>query len=125
MRNWGARLRTDATLRGWPAVVLENEFLRLTVLPGKGADIVEFLHKPTDTDFCHFTAAGLRTPREVRDRPFLEQYEGGWQEVFPYGGAPGAYGGRQWDQHAEVSVLPWEQPGERKHVWWSAAVAPE
>lgn len=108
MRNWGARLRTDVQLCGWSAAMLENEHLRVTLLAGKGGDVVEFLHKPTDTDFCHFTAMGLRRQDEVRGRPFLDQYEGGWQEIFPHGGAPGEYRGVWSDQHAEVSLLPWD-----------------
>lgn len=107
MRNWGARLRDDLVLRGYPALVLENPALRLTVLPGRGADVVEFLHKPTDTDFCTFSARGLRSAVESAGRPFMDLYYGGWQEVFPSGGAPCRFNGAALDQHAEVALLPW------------------
>lgn len=107
MRNWGARLREDARFAGYRALVLENAELRVTLLTERGADVVEFLHKPTDTDFCTFSHRGLRPPAESAGRPFMDVYYGGWQEVFPSGGAPCRYADVDFDQHAEVALLPW------------------
>ena len=107
MRNWGARLRQDVILLGYPALVLENPDLRVTVLTGRGGDVIEFLHKPTDTDFCTFNARGLRPAAESAGRGFMDVYYGGWQEVFPSGGAPCRFAGTPLDQHAEVALLPW------------------
>ncbi|MFI6908442.1 DUF4432 family protein [Nonomuraea sp. NPDC050394] len=96
------------------AVTLENELLRVTVLPGKGGDVVEFLHKPTDTDFVWLSPQGLRPPaahlQGAADdvAQFIDHYEGGWQEIFPSGGAPSLYRGARLAQHGEVSGLPWE-----------------
>lgn len=112
-RNWAARLR-HVTLDGMRAVVLENELLRVTVLPGKGGDVVEFLHKQTDTDFVWLSPQGLRDPRThlhgAADdvAQFIDHYEGGWQEIFPSGGAPSVYRGARLAQHGEVSGLPWD-----------------
>ncbi|PZG13781.1 DUF4432 family protein [Nonomuraea aridisoli] len=112
-RNWAARLRRG-TIGGIDAVTLENERLRVTVLPGKGGDVVEFLHKPTDTDFVWLSPQGLRDPRDHLQgapddvAPFVDHYAGGWQEVFPNGGAPSEYRGARLAQHGEVSGLPWE-----------------
>ena len=86
MRNWGARVRDGARVAGYGALVLENSALRVTLLVDRGADVVEFLHKPTDTDFCTFSKRGLRGPAESAGRPFMDIYYGGWQEVFPSGG---------------------------------------
>lgn len=111
-RNWAARLR-HLTLDGLRAVTLENERLRVTVLPDKGGDVVEFLHKPTDTDFVWLSPQGLRDPRDHRHgaaddvAQFVDHYEGGWQEVFPNGGAPSEYRGARLAQHGEVAGLPW------------------
>lgn len=113
MRNWGARLR-EVTLAGLRAFVLENERLRVTVLAGKGGDVVEFLHKPSDTDFVWWSPGGLRAPRDVAGgacddvAAFLDHYEGGWQEVLPNGGAPSVYRGARLAQHGEVAGLPWD-----------------
>ncbi|MER6574383.1 DUF4432 family protein [Nonomuraea sp. NPDC001023] len=111
-RNWAARLR-HLTLDGLRAVTLENERLRVTVLPDKGGDVVEFLHKPTDTDFVWLSPQGLRDPRDHRHgaaddvAQFVDHYQGGWQEVFPNGGAPSEYRGARLAQHGEVAGLPW------------------
>ena len=57
----GARLR-DLVERGRRVLVLENELLRVELLPDKGSDIVSFLHKQSDTDPLWHSAAGLRRP---------------------------------------------------------------
>lgn len=59
-RNWGARLH-EVTLRGVPAVVLENELLRVTVLL-HGGHVVEFNHKPRDLDLVWLTPGGCGRP---------------------------------------------------------------
>ncbi|TMR10189.1 DUF4432 family protein [Nonomuraea turkmeniaca] len=111
-RNWAARLR-HVVIDGLRAVVLENERLRVTVVPDKGGDVVEFLHKPTDTDFVWLSPQGLRNPRDHLQgaaddvAQFIDHYEGGWQEIFPSGGAPSEYRGARLAQHGEVSGLPW------------------
>lgn len=102
----GCRVLTDMTIRGYEALSLENSLLRVTVLPGKGTDIVEFLHKPTDCDFTWGTAWGLR-PKGLCDG-FILNYEGGWQEVFPNGGTPCQYNGADLEQHDEAAILPWD-----------------
>lgn len=110
MRNWGARLR-EITLAGLRAFVLENELLRVVVLAGKGGDVVEFLHKPSDMDFVWISPDGLRAPGQGACDDvavFLDGYEGGWQEVLPNGGAPSVYRGARFAQHGEVAGLPWD-----------------
>lgn len=86
-----------------PEVVLENDALRMTVLP-HGGHIVEFRHKGLDLDFT------WRSPRRGWPGPgdFFDTYPGGWQEVLPNGGAPATYRGAALDQHGEVAGLPWE-----------------
>lgn len=112
-RNWGARIR-DYTWQGMRLLVLENEMLRVGVLAGKGADIVELNYKPRDLDLVWLAPNGVRNPADsggmFRDplATFVETYPGGWQEVFPNGGAPSSHAGAQYGQHDEVFALPWE-----------------
>ncbi|CAA9550497.1 MAG: hypothetical protein AVDCRST_MAG73-2826 [uncultured Thermomicrobiales bacterium] len=112
-RNWGPRVREDLS-HGLRLVTLENERLRVGVLAGKGADVVEFNYKPRDLDFAWLTAGGVRDPRSYLSTSadplatFLDAYPGGWQEVFPNGGAPSTYLGARFGQHGEVSALPWD-----------------
>lgn len=112
-RNWRCRIH-EITLAGLRAIVLENELLRVTVLADKGGDVVEFCYKPRDLDFAWLAPRGLRDPRDVAGGAaddaalFHDQYEGGWQEIFPNGGAPSTYRGAALAQHGEVAGLPWD-----------------
>ncbi len=101
----GCRIVSGLTLKGYQGLILENRWLQIWVLPGKGSDIVQFLYKPADVDFTWSAAWGLRPRREGLS--FLDQYEGGWQEVFPNGGTLADYQGAPLDQHDEVAGLPW------------------
>lgn len=109
-RNWGARLH-DVAVRGVPAVVLENELLRVTVLL-HGGHVVEFNHKPRDLDFVWLTPGGIRKVdaggAADDEAAFFDTYPGGWQEILPNGGAPARYRGAALAQHGEVAGLPWE-----------------
>jgi hypothetical protein len=108
-RNWGARLH-EVTLRGVPAVVLENELLRVTVLL-HGGHVVEFNHKPQDLDLVWLAPGGVRPPNPggaADDAAlYFDTYPGGWQEVVPNGGAPARYRGAALAQHGEAAGLPW------------------
>ena len=112
-RNWGARI-LEYEHMGMRVVFLENEKLRVGVLVDKGTDIIEFNHKPTDTDFVWLTPGGVRNPTSYLSTApdplatFLDYYPGGWQEIFPNGGAPSSYLGASFGQHGEVSNLPWD-----------------
>ena len=117
-RNWGARVH-EVALLGLDAVVLENAALRVTVLAGKGTDIVEFAYKPLDLDFAPLSPGGIRDPRTLSGdggdpaAAFMESYPGGWQEVLPNGGAPATHAGASYGQHGEVALVPWDYAIER------------
>lgn len=112
-RNWGPRIR-DLAEFGLRLVTLENELLRVGVLAGKGADVVEFSYKPRDLDFVWLTPGGVRNPAAYASTSpdplatFLDTYPGGWQEILPNGGAPSSHLGAAFGQHGEVSNLPWD-----------------
>jgi galactose mutarotase-like enzyme len=112
-RNWGTRV-LEYQYKGMRAVFLENELLRVGVLADKGTDVFEFNYKPRDMDFVWLTAGGVRNPTSYLSTSpdplatFMDYYPGGWQEIFPNGGAPSSYLGAQFGQHGEVSNLPWD-----------------
>jgi hypothetical protein len=95
-------------------VDLENQRLRVGVLAGKGSDVVELNYKPRDLDFVWLTAGGVRNPAAFLSTSpdplatFVDTYPGGWQEIFPNGGAPASWNGASFGQHGEVSNLPWD-----------------
>jgi hypothetical protein len=111
-RNWGARVH-ETTAYGIDAVVLENRTLRVTVLAGKGTDVVELNYKPRDLDFAPLSPGGIREPRTDAGDAFMTSYPGGWQEVLPNGGAPSAHAGASYGQHGEISLSPWDHAIER------------
>ena len=112
-RNFGCRIR-EFRFHGLRCVSLENQTLRVSVVADKGADIYEFLHKPTDTEFLLRTPLGLQAlgpvlpTIQLREGNFTDFYEGGWQELFPVAGDfPAEHKGAQFGQHGEVALLPW------------------
>jgi hypothetical protein len=111
-RNWGARVH-ETSYYGIDAVVLENAKLRVTVLAGKGTDVVEFNYKPLDLDFAPISPGGVRIPRTDQGDAFMDHYPGGWQEVLPNGGVPSRHAGASYGQHGEVSLVPWDHAIER------------
>jgi galactose mutarotase-like enzyme len=101
------------TLGGHRAVSLENKILRVTVLPEKGADIAEIVHRPSGIGLLMKTPEGLRPPTGKPAADFLENYEGGWQELFPSANDSCQYRGETIPFHGEVALLPWEWSVER------------
>lgn len=112
-RNYGCRLR-EFVLSDFRAVSLENEKIRVTILIDKGTDIYEILYKPKDVDFLWKSYLGLRSMRNYQPMTpgtsgmFLDFYEGGWQELFPWGGHASEYRGVNTGLHGEVALSPWD-----------------
>jgi hypothetical protein len=92
---------------GHRAIWLENDRLRVGVLPDKGADIFELTHLPCGVQLLMQTPWGLKPPAGAPVSDFLENYEGGWQELFPNANDACEYRGRSIPFHGEVALLPW------------------
>lgn len=111
-RNYGCRLR-DFVWRDHRCVSLENEQLRVLVAADKGADILEFLHKPTDTECLWSSPAGLqraafRPATPLESGHFREYFAGGWYEMLPNGPGPCEHRGAKFGYHGEATLLPWD-----------------
>ena len=96
------------TLNGHRAITLENDLLRVTILPDKGADIAELIHKPSGVDCLAKTPWGLKPPGAAPATDFLDNYEGGWQEMFPSSNDACEVRGQAIPFHGETPLLPWE-----------------
>jgi hypothetical protein len=110
-RNHGCRLR-DFVWRGYRCITLENEIVRVLVCADKGADILEFLYKPTDTECLWSSPAGLQPQHFRPSSPletghFREYFAGGWYEMLPNGPAPCEHRGAEFGFHGEATLLPW------------------
>lgn len=111
-------------VQGWDALVLRGGLLEVTVLPDKGADIISLVHLPTGINPLLRTPWGLQPPdappRQGSDGiAFLENYEGGWQALFPSVNGPADFDGVS----AEAVSIPFH--GEVATRRWEAAVLEE
>jgi hypothetical protein len=113
-RTHSCRISDAWTFRGLKTVIMENEIIRVAVLADKGADIYEFVHKPSDTDFMWRTPWGVRDPSKWvptsgwGEGLWHDVYEGGWQTIAPTGGSPMSYMGAEIGQHNESAIMPWD-----------------
>jgi hypothetical protein len=103
----------EGTFAGWRSISIESGLLRVTVLPDKGADIVEIVELGRGVDVLFHAPWGLAPPgsppREGSDgHAFLESYAGGWQELFPSVNAPCVYRGAPVPFHGEVASRAWD-----------------
>ncbi len=94
------------------ALYLGNDLLRVGVLPEKGADIFELCFQPWGGEhpvqFLMQTPLGLKQNTTPVQTDFLENYEGGWQELFPNANDACSYKGREIPFHGEVALLAWD-----------------
>ncbi len=99
---------------GMRAVTIANRLLSATILPEKGADVYSLVYKPRATDVLWKSPWGLRRPGSAvfdaakSETAWLEQYEGGWQEIFPNGGDACTYRDVMLNFHGEASVSEWD-----------------
>lgn len=100
--------------RGVHGIALENDHVRITILPEKGADIYEWIHKRSEIDVLWKSAWGLRRPGAGIPSSFdsavtwIEWYPGGWQVLFPNGGNACDYKGVELNFHGEASTIAWD-----------------
>lgn len=101
--------------RGIDTVILENEYLRVVVLPGKGGDILELRDKRTDVNPLFEAPHNWQIPdsRYVQSvdtdtAAWMDHYPGGWQDCLPMGGNNPTAHGAEYGIHGESALLPWE-----------------
>jgi galactose mutarotase-like enzyme len=103
----------DWTYKNMQVVWMENDFVRIGILVGRGGDIFEFRFKPLDLNFMLRLNKEIHNPAEtisqMRDttNQMEDYYYGGWQEVLP-NSAAGVYRGASLGQHGEVWMIPWK-----------------
>jgi len=101
------------TYRGIDTVFLENEHLRVMVLPGKGGDVLGFRDKAADVDVLYHTDHNWQPPT---DRPVPavdataphDSYPGGWQVNLPVAGYTDEFGDAPYGLHGESALLSFE-----------------
>jgi len=100
----------EVSWQGNRLLMIENEKIKITLLPDKGCDIVDFNYKENDTSFLWRTPKGLKSldRRHVYYSDIFNQaYHGGWFEAFPNVGLNCTYKGIDFSPYDEVMYLPW------------------
>jgi len=114
---------------GMRTVILENQTLKISVIPEYGSKIFEFVYKPSDRDFLY------HNPRMEMRTPVYGQYADNWwnggiDEALPscYGGE---YKGDILPDFGELWSLPWSWEVQNDtaeevtlHLWRSTIIAP-
>ena len=114
MTDWALpRAMDDFEYRGIDTVFLENEHLRVMVLPGKGGDVLEFRDKRTDVDVLWHAEHNWQPPSErpipsVDPTMFHDHYPGGWQVNLPVAGYTEGFYDVPYGLHGESALLPFE-----------------
>jgi hypothetical protein len=99
-------LSTGWTLHGLRAVVLENRFLRLVVLPEAGAKIWQISYKPLDASLLWNHPRVLPARHAIHAR-YDDVWSGGWDELFPNDEA-GTLQGEFLPDHGELWTGSWQ-----------------
>jgi galactose mutarotase-like enzyme len=122
-------LSSDWAYRGFRALIIENEELRLTILPEYGAKIFQFILKKTDRDLLY------HNPRVEIRRPVYgvnvdDWWHGGIDECIPTGQRC-TYRGDEYPPLGEVWSMPWDCEIEKDsedevaiHLSRNAVIAP-
>lgn len=101
----GTEISFDWSYRGFQACTLENEILRVTVLPQVGAKIHQMIFKPADRDLLyHHPRVEVRQP--VFGGNVDNWWTGGIDEALPTG-APCVVDGEELPYLGEGWSMPW------------------
>ena len=102
----------DGARRGpWAALELADTEIAVTLLPGKGCDIVELIDRASGVDVLfktpwRFGRRPIHTPSSFES--WIEAYPGGWQLLLPNGGDAAIENGVEWGFHGEAALVEWQ-----------------
>ena len=99
-------------IAGWKALILENDRLRVTCLPGHGGWIFSVIYRPRDVELLYHAPRGLlhRDDPPVVPDPhnlYKARSPGAWPEIFPHGSAATEVGNVIVPFHGEVVSRAW------------------
>jgi hypothetical protein len=99
-------MSTDWSYRGLHSVVLENQSLRLIVLPEAGAKIWQITYKPLDADLL-WNNPRIQPARLPSNSRYDDVWSGGWDELFP-NDEVSVIEGESYPDHGELWTGEWE-----------------
>ncbi|HEU4976285.1 MAG TPA: aldose 1-epimerase [Baekduia sp.] len=107
----GERPGVEVRRGPWRALQLANDEIAVTLLPEKGCDIVELVHRETGIDVLFKAPWGWgRRPMHAASsfEAWIEANPGGWQVILPNGGDASVENGVEWGFHGEAGLVDWE-----------------
>jgi hypothetical protein len=102
----GPRVDTNWSYRGLRAVLLENRFLRVFVLPEAGAKIWQITYKPLDADLL-WNNPRISPARLPLNSRYDDVWSGGWDELFP-NDEVASIEGESYPDHGELWTGEWQ-----------------
>ena len=96
----------DWSYRGLRAVVLENNLLRVVVLPEAGAKIWQITYKPLDADLL-WNNPRIPPARLASNPRYDDVWSGGWDELFP-NDEVSVIAGEVYPDHGELWTTAWD-----------------
>src|SRR3954451_1175846 len=113
----GCLIRDELNPSQYREVRLENDFLSLTILPDRGAEVSSFVNRRKGVDLLWKAPWGIRRQTSGDTKTlWMDGYAGGWQEIFPNGGDPCVYKGALLGFHGEASISKWDSRIEHSSV---------
>lgn len=105
------RISTEYTYKGIEMAILENRYLRVEVLTGKGGDIISFRDKRSDIDPLWRSPHNWVPPTELSipkggSTSWTDHYPGGWQVNLPVAGEGMMIEGADYGLHGESALVP-------------------
>lgn len=99
------------------ALILENELLRVIILPELGAKLWQLTYKPRDFDLL-WQHPRMKPCPVAKNSVYDDHFFGGWDELFP-NDVPEILGGEQMPDHGEIWTMSWdfEVSGDTVHLW--------
>ena len=99
-------IQASAPVHGLQAFAMENEFLRLVVLPEAGAKIWQIHYKPQAADLL-WNNPSLGPSRQPLYASYDDTWSGGWDDLFP-SDEPGDVLGYRVPDHGELWTGEWQ-----------------
>lgn len=111
-RKTGCRFY-EFVFKGFRCLLVENNVIRTIFLLDKGADIISFVDKKTDTEFVWTNPMGISCLDKIRlskmdNDCFSDNYVGGWFEILPNVGDACTVLNKSFSSHAEAAYMPWD-----------------
>ena len=97
---------SESTLHGLRAIVIENDLLRVVVLPELGSKIWQIRYKPLEADLLWNNPSVLPAKQPLY-ASYDDTWSGGWDELFPNDG-PGNLQGLDLPDHGELWTGVWD-----------------